>query len=563
MLQRCFKVYAYEAATIGLKNFSLNEISRCFLGKQKEDTGGAKVHELFNTNLPLLKKYNLQDTLLLKELDTKLKIISIMTLECLWTGTFLFRFYIGELLDNYILREAKTRKMVLRSKPSESTKKQLDSLQITGGYVAVPKSGLYTDVSICDFKSLYPSIIIGWNIGEDSLNNELSQEGFSALLLFLNGKKIETLSFPEWNTFLISEKSRLDPNDEHIQTANNCFFKRATRSFIGDLVEKLLDQRAEYKKKLKALTPDTPEYNNTYAIERVVKEMANSMFGITCDKSSRYFNQYVSEAITYTGQLLNKLSSTIADSEEGLTSIYGDTDSIFVVGSADLSKQIVEINARLKEHLDTQFRLRKNIVFLEYEKHFKKLLLLEKKRYTGLLNMRDGKVVSKIFSRGTEDVKKSNTRLGKQHFLELVAHLFGDEFSESKAVKYVADLRTALRTKEFSPEELLITTRVSKRVENYKVLSSHSRLAKRLIASGDLLPIVEGAKKIGTRLEYIMIDNHGINDGVLTSEYTGNFNREYYWLVQVFAPLKRLLQVVYPKTEWGEYDTFSDQLKLF
>lgn len=562
MLQRCFKIYGYEANIIGLKNFSLNEISRCFLGKQKVDTHKMKMHELFETNKELLKEYNIQDTTLLKELDNKLGIINVMVMECALTGSFLYKFYIGELLDNYILRESKKKGTILKSKPSREIRDKLENVHIVGGYVAEPKTGFYKHVNICDFKSMYPSIIVGWNIGSDSLNEELSKKGRSDMFTFLKGRKIEEIKFTEWDTFLKAEKLFLDPNNEHIQGANNSFFKRSVNSFIGDLVEKLLNERKEYKKKLKELTFDTPEYNNVYATERVVKEMANSMFGITCDKNSRYFNQYVSEAITYTGQWLNKLSSSVAE-ESGLSSIYGDTDSVFIIGSDDLSDQIDEINRKLKSFLDLNVTLRKNIVSIEYEKHFAKLLLLDKKRYTGLLSMKDGKPINKLFSRGTEDVKKSNTQLGKRTFKELVSKLFDDSFTKTDAINYIKNLNHSLRDGSFSPEELLITTKVSKSIENYKVMSVHSRLAKRLIESGDLLPIIEGEKKIGTRLEYIMVDKDGKNEGVLLSEYTGNFNREYYWEVQVYSPLRRVLECAYPGEDWHLYDTFTDQLQLF
>jgi DNA polymerase elongation subunit (family B) len=562
MMQRCFKIYGYEASIIGLKNFSLNEIARYFLNEQKADTHGRKISDLVENSPDLLKEYNIQDTILLKKLDNKLGIIKLMVQECAWTGSFLFKFYIGELLDNYIIREAKKRNLVLKSRPSERTRATLEDINITGGYVAEPITGLYSHVNICDFKSLYPSIIVGWNIGSDSLNEELSIQGFNALTVWLKGKKIEQISFDDWHAFLQSEKTRLDPTNAHIQASNNVFFRRYTNSFIGDLMESLLNQRSAYKKKLKVLEFDTQEYNNTYASERVVKEMANSMFGITCDKNSRYFNQFVSEAITYTGQYLNKLSSHIAKTI-GLTSIYGDTDSIFIVGSDDLSRQIVEINRMIQTFLDTRISLRKNIVSLEYEKHFSKLLLLEKKRYTGLLSMKDGKPLNKIFSRGTEDVKKSNTQLGKKVFKEFVLKLFDESFSKANAIQYVKDKRQELETGLIDPLELIITTKVSKPIEKYKVMSTHSRLAKRLIDSGDMLPIVESEKKMGARLEYIMVDNHGVNDGVLIDEYASNFNREYYWNVQVYAPIKRLLECVYPTEDWNEYLNFTNNQKLF
>ena len=567
MLQRCFKIYGYEANIIGLKNFSLNEISRCFLGKQKIVTD-KKIHEMVKNYPELLKQYNIQDASLLKDLDNKLGIINVMVMECALTGSFLYKFYIGELLDNYILREAKKQGKILKSKPSKETQETRKFIHIVGGYVKDPIPGLYKHVNICDFKSMYPSIIVGWNIGQDSLNEELSKKGYDNLITFLNGRKIEDVSFNEWDEFLRKEKKELDPENLHIQSSNNSFFKRNVNSFIGELVMKLLDQRKEYKKKLKELTFDTPEYNNVYATERVVKEMANSMFGITCDKNSRYFNQYVSEAITYTGQWLNKLSSKVAESLE-LTSIYGDTDSIFIIGVDDLSDKIQKINDGLNKFLNENIGLIKNIVSIDYEKHYSKLLLLDKKRYTGILSMKDGKIINKLFSRGTEDVKKSNTQLGKKIFIDFVNKLFDDSFSKENAIEYIRDLNIQLQSNDFSPEDLLITTRVSKSISNYKVMSVHSRLAKRLIESGDLLPIIEGDKKIGTRLEYIMIDKDEKNEGVLLSEYQGNFNREYYWKIQVYAPLRRVLECVYPQDDWHEYDEFSllfvkpKQLSLF
>lgn len=562
MLQRCFKIYSYEANIIGLRNFSLNEVSRCFLNKQKTELQGVKIHELWKKYPEKLKEYNIQDAMLLKELDNKLGIISLMIQECAWTGSFLFKFYIGELLDNYIIRESKKQGKILKSRPSEKLKAERYTIKIAGGYVAEPINGYYKHVNICDFKSLYPSIIVGWNIGSDSLNEELSKDGFDALRRFLGENKIEQIPFKQWDKFLKAEKLRLDPNDEYIQSANNVYFHRNINSFIGDLVENLLLQRSEYKKKLKTLEFDTPEYNNTYAAERVVKEMANSMFGITCDKNSRYFNQYVSEAITYTGQYLNKLSSEVSETL-GLTSIYGDTDSIFVIGVDDLEPKIKEINTQLLNHLNTQIKLRKNIVQLEYEKHFDKLLLLEKKRYTGHLSMKDGKPIDKLFSRGTEDVKKNNTLLGKIVFKECIHKLFDDTFTKELAIEYVKKMRDKIRYDTINPDELIITTRVSKTIEHYKVLSTHSRLAKRLIASGDMLPIKESEKKIGARLEYIMVDNDGVNDGVLLSEYQGNFYREYYWNIQIYAPIKRLLECVYKDVDWNEFVGFDYQLKLF
>lgn len=561
MLQRCFKIYSYEAPIIGLRSFSLNEVSKTFLGLEKVEVG-MKIHELEKTNPELLKEYNKWDVELLYQLDTKLSILPLMIQECVWTCSFLNKFYIGELLDNYILREAKQRKIILASKPSAVRHHSLEDMKITGGYVMTPKQGYYQDVHVCDFKSLYPSIIVGWNIGKDALDVELSERGQVQLVAFLNGRTIEHVDFDEWDTFLRKQKTELDPEDKYIQTANNAFFSKTKNSFIGDLVEKLLAERQEYKKKLKVLDFDTKEYNNTYAAERVVKEMANSMFGITCDKNSRYFDKLVSEGITYTGQYLNKLSTHIAD-ELGMTTIYGDTDSVFIVGG-DMSKMIDEINQKMKDRLDTEFGLRNNIVKLEYEKMFSHFILLEKKRYTGRLSMKDGKPFNKAFSRGTEDVKKSYIVYGKQKFKEIVDKVFSG-MTCGEAEQYIMDLRDKVLSKDVDISQLVLTTKVSQDPSKYKTKQMHVRLAERLIAQHQLLPITESNKRMGTRLEYLVTKVDKKQEAILVSEYDDNIDWSYYWEKQIYPPLRRVLDIVFPHVDWPVYikKDEHEQLSLF
>jgi DNA polymerase elongation subunit (family B) len=563
LMQRCFKLYAFQMALIGLKNFHLNEVARCFLNSAKTDLGGVKINVLERENPELLKKYNINDAVLLLRLDKKLNIIPLMVKECCMTGSFMNKFYIGELLDNYILREAKAEQLILQSRPSDIEYEKLADVNVTGGYVAEPKTGLYNHVHICDFKSLYPSIIIGWNIGIDALNKTLTVEGTKAMATFLGLRKIEEIDYETWKTFLQAEKIRLDPNNEFLQTCNNAFFSREKQSFYSKLVEGLLNLRKEYKKKLKGLTVNTPEYINHHSAEMVIKEMANSMFGITCDKRSRYFNKPVSEGITYTGQYLNKCSAWLA-TQDKLTPIYGDTDSIFITGTEDFNEEIVKINTDLSKLLETDFKVFKNVVSLEYEKKYRRLLLLEKKRYTGLLSIKDGKEIDLIHSRGTEDIKKSNAIIGRRIFTEFTNKILRTDVTSDEARKYVVDLKEHIFKDNLSVEDLTLINKISKRLEDYKTLSLHGRLAKRLIAEGKLLPIVENRKGYGTRLEYVIVDVNGKREGVLADEFAGECDRIYYWNVQIYAPIQRVLECVWPAQDWGLYlGPISKQITLF
>jgi len=556
LLQRVFKLYAYDATHIGLENFKLNTVGKFFLGKEKIELQGKKIHELYKENLDLLLEYNLNDTLILKELDEKLQIIPLMIAECSLTYSSLNKFYVGELIDNYILRKAKSKGVILESKASKFKMEDLRTTFISGGYVKEPLKGYYDNVHVCDFKSLYPSIIIGWNIGIDVLDKNLSEQGEVAYLKFLNGKKIEEKKYKEWIEFLKLEKLRLDPENKYFQAANNSFFKKE-ESLIPNIVQEFLDLRKVYRDKLKNLEVGTSEYNLTFANSMIYKELANSMFGITCQASSRYFNKYTSQGITVTGQFLNKMSAWIAE-QQGLKVIYGDTDSIFCTGPIVINS----LNSVMNNMINEDFGLVKNIVTLEYEKMYSKFLLLEKKKYSGLLGMKDGKQVNKLFSRGTTDVQKSNTKYGIEMYMEVINLIFSG-VSFEKMIEFIKKKQKELYNGKVDVKQLVKTIKVTKNPEDYAVNSVNSRLVERLLNEKKILPINPSKKKMGTRLSYVITNINGRNEAMLIDELKTTPDYTYYWEKEIFAPIKRVCQVVWPKIDWEIYNLEKQQATLF
>ncbi len=559
LMQRCVKVYSYGMYNMGLQGFALNEVARVFLDEAKvpHEEG---IKEMFDNNPELLKKYNIKDTTLLRDLDQKLLITDLMIKECGWTGAFLDRFYIGELLDNYILRRTQELKTFQHSRPVWMVSQQRKSIKIRGGYVMTPIRGLHTNVRTLDFKSLYPSIMVGLNIGQDSLDKTKSDDGFVAMCTFLGAgtpseRKIEEVPFIEWKEFLTAEKLRLDPENNLIQAANNTYFSKHTPSFIGGLLKHLLQLRQEWRDQAKKYEPGSAEFVNFNQSQGMVKEMSNSMYGITADKSSRYFNQHVAEAITLTGQYSNRLTSYFAD-KRGYPTIYGDTDSIFlhVDDDAATDQLILDLNADLKGWMENELGSQNNIMLLEYEKKFSTLIMQDKKRYTGRITMSDGNVVDKIFSRGTENIKKNTIDYARKEIIHVIESIVKEEWQLEDAIKFVEDLKHRTMTTDVNPTELLILTRVSKSPDKYKAKSPHVRLAERLINEGKLLPISENSSW-GTRLQYITVldPETGKNEGILLEEFTGDWDRNYYWDVQIFAPIMRAVSTVWPDYDWGQY----------
>lgn len=566
LMKRCIKLYTYEMDKIDLHGFSLNEVSRVFLGEKKVEHSES-IKEMFDNNRELLEKYNRKDSELLMKLDAKLEIIKLMINECVWTGTPLNRFFVGELLDNYMLRKSKDLNQYLYSRPTQEVAEAHKELHIIGGYVKPPITGLYSDVRVFDFKSLYPSMIVSWNIGPDSLDVEKSKMGDAAFNKFVGvDRKIEDVKFEEWFKFLRKQKKLIDPNDECTQTANNNFFRKDVNSFISTLIKELLELRSEMKKKLKGLPPGSPEYGSTRSAQAIVKELANSMYGITGDRGSRYFNKNIAESITITGQFMNKTSSAILEKLSGQEVKYGDTDSIFcpIPGTNEEIDALNDrVNDTLFKFLNSKFSLQNNIVHLEYEKAYRRMILVDKKRYSGTMMWLNNQKTDIIFSKGLEDVKKNTIGITKRAMRDL-SKMITFEDRDSKYVReWLENLKKSVfdETTKVKKEDIVISTRLSKPTYKYATKSAYVYLAEKMIEKGLILQPSEDSDAWGTRIDYIISTSIPKQTAVHVNDFDGTWDRRYYWDTQIYAPIFRILQIVWPDEDWAQYSLAEQERK--
>lgn len=553
LMQRLIKLFGPMMTVVNLTGFSLNEVAKVFIGEQKIERS-EKIHELYKKDPAKLEEYNKKDVLLLKQINDKLRTLPLMIKECFWTGTFMDRFYIGELLDNYILREANLQNFYLKTRPKYE--ENPESIRIRGGYVMEPKVGLYDNVRTLDFKSMYPSIIVGWNIGQESLiEGTISNNAQKDFDRWIGERKIDEVPFIEWYEFLKAENKKLNPGNKYFQTANNQFFTRGRPSIISGLVKKLLQERKAYKKQQLDSEYNSIEYKNAQASQEAVKEMSNSMYGITADKQARYFDPRIAEAITMTGQFMNRTAMAILE-KKGYQVIYGDTDSIFIVVDDDsiMAEIIKELNKDLSKHLVKTYGFTDNIISIEYEKKFRKFIMLDKKRYTGHLVEIDGKKVDSVLSKGTENVRKSTIDFTKRKVNECIDFIVRQDKDGKFMKKWIQDLKNYVLDEEISGEDLAITMKLSKPVSSYKTKSPHVRLAEKMIANNEILETHEGKHVWGQKIEYIIIDSKNKNEAILLRDFNGVWDRRYYWDVQIYAPLMRILKTVWPAMNWAEHD---------
>ena len=541
-----------------ITSWKLEFIANYFLGEGKVEGvqgGNGRLWDLFINDYEKFKDYNIKDAKLLYDLNTTVGTIDQMILECQITGAFPDKYSTSELLDTYILRsvrgqgihfpsieyaehqircpncnhvhtsdysyEAQGFMACIRCKEQfDASKKNED---IIGAYVVDPITGVHDDVFTFDYKSLYPTIIITWNIGPDSL---------------VEGRELE-------------EVMNATGNDELIKSANGQYFWKETPSAITSAIKKLLDLRVKFKKEMLDSVPDSREYDVANAKQRATKVLCNSMYGIMGYTRGRFYRREIAEAITLGGQWLNKATKKWFE-EKNYEVIYGDTDSVFVKMPPDHEKFIPALLEELHSFYDVQLKKEFNIdnhrIELEYEKHFRRLILQAKKRYAGHIVHQDGKDVDKLLIKGLEYIKRDTIEYGRRLQKEVIDTLLDTDKGIDHFIAWVEKEQSKFFNEKFEIADLIITKKLTKRPESYKVKSVHVKVAEELRRR-------ELEYYVGMRVPYIVTHDKPL-EAVHPSWYEpGMASSLYYWDKQIYSICQRILEAVFKDYDWTQYTT--------
>jgi DNA polymerase elongation subunit (family B) len=231
---------------INIDSFSLDSIAEKILGERKEAVDIKKLYQSWdeNKNLGEYCKYNLKDA----ELTYKL---TIKTLPNFAEFAKLIRQSIFEInrmsysqyVEYFLMRLAYIFNILIPNKPTyfEKTMRSIDSFK--GGYVFKPEPGLYKDIVVFDFKSLYPSIIVSHNISPETINCNCCKE--TAKKHKINDKEYwfcqkQEGFIPKALNELINRRSRikeiLKKKDNLVLRARSESLKILTNAFLGILV---------------------------------------------------------------------------------------------------------------------------------------------------------------------------------------------------------------------------------------------------------------------------------------------------------------------------------------
>jgi len=426
-----------KSSFIKLEDYKLDTAAEKLLGKGKliKSTGKEKYEEidkLYKENQKKVVEYNLLDAELAYRIVDEAKLIDLAIQRSLLTGMSLDRVNASiASLDFLYLQKAREKKLVCPTVLNGDRESR-----IKGGYVMDSLPGIYDNIIVLDFKSLYPSII---------------------------------------RTFNIDPSSHLEEKEKGaIESPNKAYFENKN-GVLPEIIKELWEEREKSRKEKNELS--------RYAI----KILMNSFFGVLANPTCRFYSLEVANAITHFGQMLIKQTAKKIE-ESNVKVIYSDTDSVFVNTNEKSPEKAESIGKKLQNEINEYYKKdikekynRDSYLELEYEKLYLRFLMPKirggeagaKKRYAGLLKV-DGK--EKLDFVGLETVRSDWTDAAKKFQEKLLDKIFHKE----EVTKFIKDFVENIRKGKYD-QDLVYRKSIRKDLEDYrKITPPHVKAARQL-----------------------------------------------------------------------------------
>jgi DNA polymerase-2 len=442
-----------RAAFWNFESFELEAVARALLGRGKHDLGGdpggqassdpaardkvAEINRLYREDRARLAAYNIEDCRLVTEIFAHTGLVEFALRRAELTGLAMDRLG-GSVaaFDNLYLPRLHRRGRVAADVGDAG-----DGPGSPGGYVMDSRPGLYKNVLVLDFKSLYPSII---------------------------------------RTFQIDPLGLAAPGDDPVPGFLEAQFAREG-AILPELIEELWQARDQAKR------------NRDAALSQAVKILMNSFYGVLGSPGCRFYDARLASSITRRGhEIIQKSRDRIEAQGHGV--IYGDTDSLFVllgerVGESEAkatgANLAIMLNDWWQNELEREFHL-DSFLEIEFETLYLRFLMPtvrgeqtgSKKRYAGLVRTGDGG--TEVIFKGLESVRTDWTALARRFQRELYRRVFLDLPFEDFVRETLADLLAGKLD-----EELVYRKRLRRAVDEYtRNVPPHVQAARKLDKPG-------------------------------------------------------------------------------
>jgi len=355
-----------------------------------------------------------------------------------------------------------------------------------GGLVLQPKPGLHENIADLDFKSMYPNLMIAYNLSPDTY---------------------------------VAPKEPEPPSGVYEAPEVKHHFRKEPPGFYKEILTYLIAVRSEIRTEMERLGPSSSEHRVLDARQKAVKVITNAAYGYAGWTGARWYVKPVAEAAAAWGRYTISTAIKMAEAD-GLQVVYGDTDSIFVNNN---EARIRKLSEKIRDELGLE---------VSPDKIYLRIFFTEaKKRYAGLL--RDGR----LDIVGLEVMRGDWAAVAKE-VQEKVLEIVLKERSPQKAAEYVQGFIYGLRQRRVPYRDLIIWKTLTKPAEEYHVKASHVEAARMLRERGwDLA--------VGDKIGYVVVSGSGrlyerVKPYVLASY--AEVDIEYYVSKQVVPAAARVLE---------------------
>lgn len=343
----------YRKFTFGnQESYKLDFIAELEVGEKKIDYKkyGSLIN-LYRNNYQKFIEYNIHDVILVDKIDNKLKFLEqVMALaydaKVNYIDTLTTVRPWDIIIHNYLMES----RIVV---PQMETH-YLDRALI-GGHVKEPIPGLYKWVVSIDLNSLYPHLIMQYNISPETFVSRMSEDLYPSMSDLISGNTHD-MSLYAW-------------------TANGCAYRKDKQGFLPYLMETMYNDRVKYKKMMieakkkfeKTKSSDDEMLIARYHNMQLAKKIQlNSAYGALGNEYFRWFNFNHAEAITSSGQLsirwierkMNEYMNKLLNTKDIDYVIASDTDSIYITFDKLIEKFNLTDDLTIVKALDEFFEKR-------------------------------------------------------------------------------------------------------------------------------------------------------------------------------------------------------------
>jgi len=557
-------LYVWFKKETKLESYKLDRVAEEFLGDRKVDMPPIDLfHKMNSTGADMAEccKYCIQDTMLPLRLTEKRKIflnligmanITRVPIEWLITRGQQVKVF------SQLTYETRLNDVLVPSWDGDET---ASDDKFMGATVLHAEKGAYFEaVSGLDFASLYPSIMIAYNlcystmIMPEDLQNYRDDPDVT----------IETIAWEQ------------DGEEQEYHYVQNI------PGIVPVILDKLWKQRKSVKKKMKKAAEDGDEIlEGIYNAEQLaIKVSMNSVYGFTGATKGYLPKKPIASSVTAKGRELIRQTKEFCEKNYDCTVVYGDTDSCYVKFKMDTEdpRYMHKIFDLSQKAADECTKLFKKPIELEFEQVMRPFFLFTKKRYAYVQWTNPDKC-DKLSAKGIHLVRRDNCEFVRKVSKQVLNKMFFDldtEGAKDLALTAIGDiLENRCKLKELQISKTLkvgykcsrchVVETECKCREGPRVNLPHVQLAKRMAANSSA-----DIPQPGERVPFVFVEGVGLqHQRVEHPEYMSDKRPDglYYLEHQLKVPMETLFELVLPEGdtrvlfENGPYGNLIKSLK--